>query len=212
MPALRLILPLAALALSLLPGCAAVTALGGAAAPLDAYTLTPAELATPVPATSRHIVVEPAAASGAIDTDRILVKPSPIQVQYLAGARWIDPVPELVQNLLTESLGGTGAFRYVGRTTAGPFPDYTLLTEVLDFQAETTGNPEFPVQTVVTLSLALVREEDGAIVSSRQFTAVRASPGADAPTVVLAFNAATDDVLEQTVAWILSTFGLSPAA
>jgi cholesterol transport system auxiliary component len=212
MPSSRLIVSLAALAVATLPGCTAFNVLGGAAQPFDAYTLTPAKLATPVPATSRHILVEAATATGAIDTDRILVKPSPIQVQYLAGARWVDPVPELIQSLLTESLSATGAFRYVGSNTVGPFPDYTLLTQVLDFQAETTGDPDFPVEAVVSISIALVREEDGAIVSSRRFDAVRPSPNLDPSTVVGAFNAATDEVLEEAVAWMLSTFGLAPAA
>ncbi len=208
LPARRLML-LALPALMALSGCAAVGTLRGAAEPLDAYTLMPASLARPMASTSRHIVVEPPAASGVFDTDRILVMPSPLQVQYLAGARWVDPVPDIMQSLLTESLGNTGAFRFVGRTTIGPLPDYTLLTEILDFQAETTGNEAAPIVVRVRLSLALMRESDGRIIASRRVSAVEAAAGADAPQMVTAFNAATGKVLEQAVTWVLATFGLA---
>jgi len=196
-------------ALMTLPGCAAVGAIRGAAEPLDSYTLTPASLATPMRPTARHIVVQTPVASGALNSDRIVVMPSRLQVQYLAGARWVDPVPDLVQSLLTESLGNTGAFRFVGRTTTGPLPDYTILTEIHDFQAETTGNEAAPIVARVKLSLALMRESDGTIVASRRISAVEPAADVDAAQVVAAFNAATDKVLEQAVAWILSTFGLA---
>jgi cholesterol transport system auxiliary component len=199
---------LALLAVPALSGCAALGALRTAAAPLETYTLTAAAAPAPAAATGRHVIVEPPAASGAIDTDRILVKPSPLQVQYLAGARWIDPVPELVQALLVESLQNTGAFRFVTRTTAGPFPDYTVLSEIIDFQAEATEDPDAPLLARVTLSVAVVREADSVIIASRRFEASRPAATADPPLVVGAFNTAADDVLGQTTAWILSLFGV----
>lgn len=207
-PVRRLIL-LAIPALMALPGCAAVGAIRGAAEPLDAYTLTPASLATPMRPTARHIVVEPPTASGALNSDRIVVMPNSLQVQHLGGARWVDPIPNLMQSLLTESLGNTGAFRFVGRPTVGPLPDYTLLTEIHDFQAETTGNEAAPILARVNLSLALMRESDGKIIASRRVSATEPAEGVDTGQVVTAFNAATDKVLEQAVTWVLATFGLA---
>jgi cholesterol transport system auxiliary component len=194
-----------------LAACGPLGALRTAAAPLEAYTLQPAAFRPGATATGRHLLVEPPATSGAIDTDRILVKPSPLQVQYLSGARWIDSVPDLVQALIVETLQNTGAFRFVTRTTTGPFPDYTLLSEILDFQAEATGDPELPLQIRVTFSLALVREDDGAIVSSRRVTASRPAASAATADVVTAFNAATDQALAETASWILSLFGVRPS-
>ena len=71
-------------------GCAAVSSLSGASQPLDAYALTP--LARPRWSRgSRHVVVETPSASGAIATDRILIKPDRLQAAYLPGARWVTP-------------------------------------------------------------------------------------------------------------------------
>jgi cholesterol transport system auxiliary component len=200
------------LMLPLLAACGPLAVLRTAAQPLEAYTLRAAAFQQPAAATGRHILVEPPAASGAIDTDRILVKPSPLQVQYLVGARWIDPAPELVQTLLVETLQNTGSFRYVTRTATGLFPDYTLLSELVDFQAEVTGDETFPITTRVTLNLALVREADGQIVSSRRFTAARQTTAAHDGEIIAAFNATTDQVLREASAWLLSLFGIRAAS
>ena len=72
------------LGLGAIPGCSALTAVSGAAESLDIYTLTPARPA-PVRSNGRHVVVTPATASGALMTDRILVKPNRLQAEYLPG-------------------------------------------------------------------------------------------------------------------------------
>ena len=54
-----------------------------------------------------------------------------------------------------------------------------------------------------------MREADGTIIASRRIASIEPATGVDAAQVVTAFNAATDKVLEQAVAWILSTFGLA---
>jgi cholesterol transport system auxiliary component len=194
-----------------LSACGPLGVLRTAAEPLEAFTLQPAAFRPGTAATGRHLIVEMPATSGAIDTDRILVKPSPVQAQYLPGARWIDSAPELVQTLIVETLQKTGAFRFVTRTTTGPFPDYTLLSELLDFQVEATGDPELPLVVRVTLSLALVREDDRAIISSRQVTASRPVASAETIDIIAAFDAATDQTLAETAAWILSQFGIRPS-
>jgi cholesterol transport system auxiliary component len=212
MPCSRLLaIVLVAVTAPLVAACSPLGALRTAAQPLEAYTLTPAAFQPGTAATARHLLVEPPAASAAIDTDRILVMPSPLQVQYLPGARWVDSAPDLMQALIVETLQNTGAFRFVTRTTTGPFPDYTLLGELLEFQAEATGDPQVPLQVRVTMSLALVREDDRAIVSSRRVTASRAVASGQTSDVVTAFDAATDQVLAETAAWVLSVFGVRPS-
>jgi cholesterol transport system auxiliary component len=192
---------LLALALGGLAGCAAVSALSGASTPLDAYALTPLA-GGGGGGGSRHVVVEAPTTSGAIATDRILVKPSRLQAAYLPGARWVDPAPVLVQTLLVQSLQASGGFRLVGRTPVGLFPDVTVLTEIRAFQAE-PGPPEGPLYLVrVALTLTLVRESDGAIVGARNLEATAAA-ASDAPIVIAAaFDAAMAQALREAVAFV----------
>jgi cholesterol transport system auxiliary component len=199
-------LALAALAAAA-PGCAAVSALSGAAAPLDAYTLTPLA-AVPSGRGSRHIVVEAPTTSGAIATDRILVKPNRLQAAYLPGARWVDAAPTMIQTLLVQSLQASGAYRLVSRTSMGLLPDTTLMTEIRAFEAEPgpPGGPAYVVQ--VALTLTVVREVDGAVVAARDLASTATAPSGDALALAVAFDAATGAVLREAVAWLAGGAGV----
>jgi cholesterol transport system auxiliary component len=189
-----------------LPGCAAVSSLSGAATPLDAYTLTP--LAGPGDARgSAHVIVDPPTASGAIVTDRILVKPNRLQAAYLPGARWTEPVPVMVQTLLVQSLQASGAFRLVGRQAMGLFPDNTVIGELRAFQAE-PGPPEGPAYLIrIALTLTVIREADGALVATRNFEGSAGAPSDAALDIAAAFDAAMGGVLRGAVPWIASATG-----
>jgi cholesterol transport system auxiliary component len=69
---------LALLVAATLAGCAAISSLNSAAATLDAFELR-APAGVPVARSQQGIdfIVEVPSASGAIDSDRILVRPSP---------------------------------------------------------------------------------------------------------------------------------------
>lgn len=185
-------------ALALMAGCGAISK---ASAPLDAYTLSPLPVSTPARATSRHLVVELPTSSGALATDRILIKPNPLQAQYLPKGQWVEPAPMLLQNLLVASLQNSGAFRLVGRDGAGLTPDYVLLVEVNDFQAEAaaSGATETPVH--VGLTITLVREQDRNLIASRRFDQTVVAASSDTMALVTAFDTATRQMLTEAVLW-----------
>lgn len=187
--------------LGALPGCAAVSAISGAATPLDAFALAPLS-GTAAANGTRHVVIELPTASGAIATNRILVKPSRLQAAYLPGAAWADPAPEMIQTLLVQSLQASGAFRLVGRSTLGLFPDNTVLTEIRAFQGEPgpEGGPAFVAR--VALTMTVVREADRAIVASRSFEAKAGAADGAAPRIVAALDAAMGAILREAAPWI----------
>ncbi len=197
--AVRILAAVAAVAA--LSGCAAVSSLSNASRPLPAYTLTPLA-GTGVGGGSRHVVVEAPTATSAIATDRILVRPGPLQIAYLPDARWIDPAPVLTQNLLVQSMQASGAFRLVSRTGMGLFPDYTLVSELDAFQLEPAGTAEAPVYVArIAITATLVRESDGAAAGTRRFEGV-APAASDEPLVAAAaFDRAMDQVLREVVQW-----------
>ena len=73
---------------------------------------------------------------GAIASDRIVMKPSPIQVTLLGDGRWVEAAPAHIRNLLARSFANTGRFAFVSSATVGPLPDFTLMTDVESFEAE----------------------------------------------------------------------------
>jgi cholesterol transport system auxiliary component len=196
------------LALCLLAGCGAISSLSEAGKELDAYTLTAVRAADGAAAGGRrHLIVELPTAAGALATDRILIKPLPYQAQYLPDGRWSEPAPELVQTLLVTSFQNLGGFRLVGRTGAGLMPDYTLMTELQEFQAEPVGADSEAVTIRVSAVLTLIRESDRRIVASRRVVAVETVASDDTPVLVAGFDRALQAVLRETVAWTRSTAG-----
>ncbi len=188
------------LAVLTLAGCSAITAVTDASEPLDAFTLTPVRPAV-FQSGGRHLVVPVAAASGALATDRILVKPNRLQAEYLPSARWIDPAPVLIQSLLVASLQTSEGFRLVGRDDAGLDPDFVLLVDLTDFQAEAPSEPGSAWLVRVGLSATIVREEDRSIVASRRFESTGPALSDETLAIVNGFDAAVSQVLHETVAW-----------
>ncbi len=189
------------IATSSLSGCGAISSLSKAGAELDAYTLSPAS-GSGTPARGRgHLIVELPSSAGALATDRILIKPVPYQAQYLPGGRWIEPAPALLQTLLVASFQNVGGFELVGRTANGLNPDYTLMTELLDFQVEPSG-PEPDQFTVrITLMMTLIRESDRRVVASRRFSASETTASDDTQALVAAFDRALQGLLQEIVGW-----------
>ncbi len=201
----RPVLALALLALPLLGGCAALSVLDGAAQPLAVYELrSPDGAAAHRGTLPLDVIVETPETSGALATDRIMIRPDPLQAQYLPGARWSDPAPEMLQTLMLRSLADTGALRYVGRRPLAANGDFAVLTELIDFHAEA---PADAAGAVVRLRIIvrLVREEDARIVATRSFSASAAAPSTETGAVVEAFDRAATELLAGFRSWVIDS-------
>lgn len=190
-------------------GCSALSALNGAATALDAYDL--AAPATPVTArstTSRQLVVEIPTSTGALNTDRILIRPQPLQAAYLPDAKWAEELPVMLQTLLVRSFEDTNAFRYVGRRPLGASGDYALVTDLTDFQAEAATDGK-SATIRLRLTARMVREDDAAILSTRSFTTSAAVASTDTLALVQGFNAANQTLLTDVTEWALDTLNIA---
>ena len=190
------------LILTLLSGCGALTAVSDASARMDAYTLIPvARIGGDAATGERHLIVELPSSAGGLATDRIMIKPVPVQAQYLPDGRWTELTPALVQTLMVASFQNMGGFRLVGRTAAGLQPDYTLMTELQDFHAEPSGAATTPLTVRVGVMATLIRESDRRIVASRRFAATASVASDDTLAVVRGFETATQTLLSDVVVW-----------
>lgn len=194
--------------LAFLPGCAALSALSGAATALDAYDLS-APAAPPVAraASSRQLVVELPSAPGALSTDRILIRPHPLQAAYLPDAKWAEETPVMMQTLLVRTLEDSNGFRYIGRRPLGASGDYALVSELTDFQAEASTDGK-TAAIRLRLTARLVREDDAAVLSSRSFTSSAEVASTETLALVEGFNRANQNMLTDVSNWVLGTLGI----
>jgi len=193
----------------LLGGCATITSITDATTPLQAYGLrAPAEAPEVRGSLRRDLVIETPTAGGALDTDRILIRPDPFRAAYLPQARWTDTAPVMLQGLMLRSFEDADALRYVGRRPVGGTADYLLLSELTDLQAELAPDGE-TVTTRLRLTARLVREADATILGSRTIETTAAAASTDAADVVAGLDTATRTGLRALTAWALRRMGLA---
>lgn len=185
-------------------GCAGLNTLTSATAPTDLYTLTPKSTFDPaLPRLRQQIVVQEPTATAAVSNDRIAVQPSPLQVEYLRGARWVDLAPVIIQALLIESYENTSKVDAVGRSAVSLRPDYLIVTDVREFQARVppavAENDRLQVQ--VRLNFKLVNADLDRIIASRSFEEIVDTQSDEAGDIALAFDQALGGVMRDAVEW-----------
>ena len=192
-------------ALAVLSGCAAISAVSDAATPLEVYELrAPESIAQSRRMAPRDVIVEIPTTSGALATDRIMIRPNALQAQYLPDVRWSEPTPVMIQTLMLRSIEATGAVRYVGRKPLGVSGDFAIVTEVIDFQADVVPGAD-TANVQITLLVRIVREQDASIVASRRFSGTAVASTTETPVVIDAFSAASDQVFEAFARWVQET-------
>jgi cholesterol transport system auxiliary component len=196
------VLSIAALTATVLTACSLPDL--GSGPPPDLYVLSPkSTFPEELPSVDWQLVVEEPSTAKGIDTDRIAIAPSALEVKYLAGSRWADRAPRMVQQLLIQSFENTKKIVSVGRQSIGLRSDFVLKVELREFQAEKTSEGGTVVR--VRLNLKLVRIALGQIVASQSFESVKPAKSEDVPDIVQAFDDAVGAVLKRAVAWTLKS-------
>jgi cholesterol transport system auxiliary component len=133
----------------------------------------------------------------AIDSERVIIQPTPGEVNYLGGARWSDRLPQLVQARLIESFQNSGRVRTVTRAGDRLTTDYQLRTELREFGVLVGSAPAAQVQ----ISAQLVNERTGRVVASEVFNAQAFTEAVDGPSATAALNTAFGTVVIDLVRW-----------
>jgi cholesterol transport system auxiliary component len=176
----------------------------GSGPPPDLYVLSPkSTFSEDTPNVTWQLVVEEPSTAKGIDTDRIAIAPTALEVKYFGGSRWADRAPRMVQQLLIQSFENTKKIVSVGRQSIGLRSDFVLKAELREFQAEKT--PEGGTIVRVRVNLKLVRPSLGAIVASESFESVKPANSENVPDIVQAFDDAVGAVLKRAVTWTLKS-------
>lgn len=188
--------------MGLLSGCGLLELPGSGPAP-DIYDLSPKNsFDEDLPSIDLQLIVEEPSSARGIDSDRIALRPSPIEIKYFAGARWVDRAPRMVQILLVESFENTGKIVAVGRQSIGLRPDFSVKSELREFQAEYSENGGLP-NIHVRLNVKLIKMPEARIIASRTFDQTEPASGKDISAIVQSFDETLGKVLRRSVEWTL---------
>lgn len=185
------------LAACLLASCASLT---GKTDPFAIYS--PQLRATPGSGqpVDWQLAIDTPLASGAIDSTRIAIMPSPGVLQIYPAARWRDPAPALVRGLIVEGFERSGRILGVG-ATAGLRAEVGLTLELRAFQAEVGPDG---ARAVVRLQASLVDYSSNRVFAARSFEAITPAQSPAITAMFPAFEAALDQVVPQLVDWTLA--------
>lgn len=195
--------PLALMILLAMPGCAALSGLTAASTPTDLYVLTPkSTFDAGLPQLRYQIAVQEPTATASVNTDQIAVQPTPLRVQYLPGARWVDRAPLIVQALMIESFENSERVPAVGSSAIGLRADFLIVTDIREFQAIVpVEDPDAPLLVDVRLNIKVVDAFSDRIIASRSFEEFSQATSDEAVDVALAFDEALGATLRDAVEW-----------
>lgn len=195
---------------TMLPGCAAISALQGEP-DRDVFELRPPAVTATQCGRSRstELVIEEPKTRGTLDSDRIMIRPSALQTQYLPDAVWGDTVPVTVQRLLVQALGRYDSFSHVGRAPLGLAGDFAMISEITDFNAEVSGSGAVVRMTV---DAQMVREMDARVASRASFAVAVPAASTKTADLIPAFDQAGQQLTAQMTEWALRAVGVNPSA
>ena len=171
----------------------------GSKDPVPAFSLrAPDALAQAGGIRGQLVIPEPTAVS-ALDSERIVVRPTPGQVATLAGAQWSDRLPKLLQARLLQAFENSNRLRSVARPGDRIIADYQLLVDVRAFQLSVA--PEAAGE--VEIAAKIVAERSGRIIAGRVFRASTPAAGTDGAAAAAAIETSFQDVAGQLVRWVI---------
>ena len=181
------------------------------------YVLTPkSTYPDDLPKVDWQLLVEQTTSPAGLDTQRIAVAYSPIELDYFARTNWTDRAPEMVLRLLVESFENSRKIIAVGRDSIGLRSNIVLKTELREFQAEyidkdasnqggggAIGSGDAP-QIRVRVAAKLVKMPQRIIVASQTFETVMPAKKNNMEAIVGAFDEALGKTLKSIVVWTLT--------
>jgi cholesterol transport system auxiliary component len=139
------------------------------------------------PSLAQAITVARPRSVSSLDTDRIAVTTPGHGFDYLAGARWADTAPQMVQQLLVDTLMAEGRFATAVAAPSRVPTDLLLEVELRHFEAVYASVGE-PPRILVQLQANLVDVRRGTRVASFDSRAEATATRNDRAAVVAAFD------------------------
>jgi cholesterol transport system auxiliary component len=154
-----------------------------------AYDLAPAPVADrPL---KRRVRVLPPVSSTDLDSDRMLVRTGPNALATMAGARWADRLPVLIQRRLAQAFPNAAD---------AAEPDDNLETDVNAFELDAVGK-----QVAIEIVARVVSVRDGHIVATRTFASRAPVASTKASVVAAAMNAALTELMAQIIKFVAAS-------
>jgi len=143
------------------------------------------------------LAVEQPTALQILDTEKVVIAPTPGEVAYLPDAQWVDRLPKLLQARIVQTFENSSRIRAVAKTQDRVSADYLLVVDVRQFGIQAYDGPTANVE----LSVKIVYQRGGRIAAATVLSSRVAASGSSGSAATLALDQAFSDVLVQMVKW-----------
>ncbi|MDO1584555.1 ABC-type transport auxiliary lipoprotein family protein [Rhizobium oryzicola] len=184
-----MVLPVAA---ALLSGC-------GSKANNDTFDLSLTPRADGPTVKNRQILVPEPTALKSLDSEQVVVRVSPSEIQYLSNSQWGDRLPRMVQSKLVQAFENTGKLGGVGKPGQGLAIDYQVVADIRAFEIDARS----PKSARVEISVKILNDRNGSVKAQNVFKAQVPVSGDDNAKFIAAINNAFAQVGAQIVDWTL---------
>ncbi len=186
----------------MLSGCGGAGILGGLVGtgsnPTPTFDLTaPRNFGSLPPRARGLLAVDLPSALQILDTEKIVISPTPGEVAYLTDAQWLDRLPRLMQARIVQAFENSTRIRAVAKTQDRISADYLLVVDVRQFGMVAYDGP----YAAVELSVKIVYQRGGRIAAASVFASKVQAAGPSGAQATLALDQAFGEVLVQMVKW-----------
>ena len=147
-------------------------------------------------------------ASKLLDTNRMVVSPTPDTLQVYRAVSWTDSAPELLQTVVAEAFEDSGKIAAVARQATAMHADFLLQLDIRHFEA-VYADPalnsragQAPPNAVIEIGAKLL-DPNGHVVSARVFNQSTPATDTAVPAVAHAFDSALTALTRELVGWTL---------
>lgn len=137
-----------------------------------------------------------------LDSPRIVVRPTPGEMQVYHGAIWAEPVPDLVQDAVLHAFEDSGRIEGVARRGTGVSGDYELLLDLRRFESDYAGGGAPSAE--VELTAKLIANRTNQVIAVRTLKQSVPAASTSVGDVSRAFGDALSTTVQQLVGWTLT--------
>ncbi len=131
-------------------------------------------------------------------------------VAYMADVRWVESVPELLQNYIITAFEMSDAPVLATSPRDGVRSDFVLALDMRRFEARYDSSLEGAPVADIAFHARVVRLSDREVVAAQTFAAEVPASENRVSAIVQAFNAASSDVMAQLVDWTAQAAAANP--
>lgn len=155
------------------------------------------------PRIDMQLVVLRPGAERLINGTRIIVRPTPGELQVYKGAVWSQPAPDMLHDAIVRTLEDSGKLAGVTRRGGGIAGDFDLALDIRRFDADYAQDTT--PSAVIEVSASLIHNRENRVAATRLFRHATPSTGTAIAEVNHAFEQSLGRVTHDIAGWTLAS-------